>query len=435
MTTTHRGFRYRLYPTPEQETLFRQFAGVCRLVYNLALEQRRDWYRHYERQTGGNLNYAAQCRELTDLRAAFDWIAAAPVDTQQQALRDLDKAYTNFFKGVARYPTPRRKGEHDAFRFPAIRCGELRTINAKWSTVRLPKLGDVKVRTHRGLVGKPLSVTISLEAGKWMVSFGCEQEFDIPDTNARPAVGIDRGVVRTLTLSTGRALSLDRERLNLLDRKSRKAGRILSRRKRGSRRYAKARVQLARLKSQAARYRKDWNHKASFQVANQFGMVFLEDLNTAGMTRSAKGTVEQPGRNVRSKAGLNRSILQHGWHQFAMLLGYKLEERGGHLVTVDPAYTSQTCAACGVVDGASRKSQSVFECVSCGHEANADHNGALNILYRGQSADAERGVGPALKREAKGRKAPKTSPQGEAQLSFARTAEPENHKRRHRLCA
>ena len=112
-----RGFRYKLAPTAEQETLFRQFAGVCRLIYNLALEQRRDWWRHYERETGAKLNYVAQARQLTALRAEFDWIAAVSQTCQQQALRDLDQAFASFFAGRARYPTPRKRGINDSFRF------------------------------------------------------------------------------------------------------------------------------------------------------------------------------------------------------------------------------------------------------------------------------------------------------------------------------
>jgi putative transposase len=429
--TTHRGYRFRLYPTPEQEVLFRQFAGVCRLVYNLALEQRRDWWRHYERETGKKLNAVTQGPEITALRAEVDWIAAVPAVVQHQVLRDLDKAFANFFAGRAQYPIPRRKGEHDAFRFIASRCGPLRKINAKWSVIRLEKIGDVRVRTHRAVEGRALSITVSAEAGKWYASFGCEQEVAEPVPSIRPAVGIDRGVARTLTLSTGGVLALDRERLNLLDRRSRAADRKLSRCKRGSRRYAKARVRLARIKAKAARYRKDWNHKAAFNLAGRFGLVVLEDLRIKNMTASAAGTVEQPGRNVRAKAGLNRAILEHGWHQFETVLGYKLEARGGYLLKVDPAFTSQTCAACGTVDAASRQSQSVFVCVSCGHTANADHNGARNILHRGQSADAERGVGPALKREATARKSPKTLSQDGAQLSpEARDARRPTRKRK-----
>jgi putative transposase len=418
----HRGFKYRVYPTPEQEGLFHSFAGVCRLVYNLALEQRRDHWRNYERMTGKKLSYVAQAKELTALRADFDWIAAVPIDPQQQALRQLDQAFANFFAGRAAYPTPRRKGEHDAFRFPTARCGELRKLNAKWSVIRLPKLGDVRVRTHRPIEGRPLSVTVTLEGGRWFISIACE-------------IGIDRGVARTLTLSTGGVMSLDKERLNVLDRRARKAQRLLSRRKRGSRRYGKAQLAAARIKAQAARYRKDWNHKASFDIASRFGLVALEKLKTANMTRSAAGTVEEPGRNVRAKAGLNRSILAQGWYQFRLFLDYKLEAHGGHLIEVDPARTSQTCSVCGHVSPDNRTTQARFACVSCQHEMNADANAARVILSRLQWADVERGVGPASKREAKGRKVPKTPSQGEAQLPHTHAGEFQQRKPGQRLIA
>lgn len=421
-----RGFKFRIYPTPEQAALLNQFAGVARLVYNIGLEQRRDFYRQYRRATGKSITYLTQAKELTALRAEFDWIAAVPCCVEQRALRDLDRAFTNFFSGRSGYPRPRRKGVDERFGFPAAECGELRMLNAKWSSIRLPKLGEMRVRTHRRLEGRSLSVAISTSAGRWFVSFGCEIERKALSASAGPAVGIDRGVVRTLTLSTGGSLSLDRERLALLDRRARKAQRVVSRCKRGSRRRLKAIRRLSKARSQTAAYRRDWLHKASRDIADRFSAVVLEKLDTGQMTRSAKGTIAEPGRRVRQKAGLNRAILERGWHTFAMQLAYKLEERGGHLIEVDPRYTSQTCAACGAVDQASRRTQSFFACTACGHEANADHNAACVILHRGQSAGVERDKGPAAKREAKGRKVRKTSPSGGAQLPCAHTCEPEN---------
>ena len=136
-----RGYRFKLCPTAEQDALFRQFAGVCRLVYNLALEQRVLGPKHRHR-------YVQQAAELTRLRAEFDWIRAVYVSCQQQALRDLDRAFVNFFAGRARFPTPRKKGVNDTFRFPG-REVETRRLNAKWSAVRLPKIGWVKFRDTR----------------------------------------------------------------------------------------------------------------------------------------------------------------------------------------------------------------------------------------------------------------------------------------------
>jgi putative transposase len=381
MAFVHRAFRYKLAPTPAQEALFRQFAGVVRLLYNLALEQRRDWWRRYHRVTGDRLNFMSQGRELTALRAAFDWIAVVPRQCTAQALRDLDRAYANFFAGRAGYPSPRRKGVNDAFQFLGREVG-VKRLNGKWSAVRLPKIGWVKFRDTRPSRGRVLNATVSASAEGWHVSFACEIErSEASGHSSLPAVGIDRGVANTLTLSTGELLRMPAH-LRGIERKKRRAQRVLSRRKRGSARYAKARRRVAALQARAARIRLDWRHKASLDIATRFGTVVLEDLATRNMTRSAKGTVDAPGSNVRKKAGLNRAILDQGWHGFEIVLAYKLEERGGYLCKVDPRHTSQTCSACGAVDRESRESQASFHCRTCGFRAHADHNAAVNILRR-----------------------------------------------------
>jgi putative transposase len=170
--------------------------------------------------------------------------------------------------------------------------------------------------------------------------------------------------------------------LMMIERRRRKAQKVLARHKRGSRRYAKQRARLARLQARAARIRRDWLHRASTDIVARFGVVVIEALSIRNMTASARGTVEEPGRNVRAKAGLNRSILAQGWYAFEAMLAYKLEARGGMLVKVPAAYTSQTCSACGSVDAISRESQAAFVCVTCGYREHADVNAAINILRR-----------------------------------------------------
>ena len=374
-----RGYRYKLHPTDAQTELFNQFAGVCRLIYNLALEQRRDHWRTFKRQTGNNISAPSQARELTKLRAEYDWIAAVSQTCQQQALRDLGQAYQNWFKGIARYPSPRKKGRNDSFRCQG-REVQVRKLNAKWSEVRLPKIGWVRFRDTRPLRGKVNNATISLTPNGWHISFVLAIEHEIP-TNITLAVGVDRGVANTLALSTGELLSVPTS-LGALERRQRRAQRVLSRRKRGSQRYAKARRRLASLSARRARIRMDWHHKVSLDLSKRFGTVVLEDLNTKGMTASAKGTVADHGRMVRQKSGLNRSILNQGWHIFETLLKYKLEERGGELVKVPARHTSQTCSECVAVDSRSRKNQASFVCTSCGHFENADINAAKVILRR-----------------------------------------------------
>lgn len=378
-TMIQRGYRYKLKPTPAQEQMFTQCGGVCRLIYNLALEQRRDHWRAFKRQTGSSISYPSQARELTELRAEYDWIAAVSQTCQQQALRDLDRAYQNWFKGIAKYPSPRKKGRNDTFRFEG-REVQVRKLNAKWSEVRLPKIGWVRFRDTRPMRGKLNNATISLAPNGWHISFALTIEHAAP-ANIAPAIGVDRGVANTLALSTGERLSVPAS-LEAIERHHRRAQRVLSRRKRGSKRYAKARRRVAALSARRARIRKDWHHRTSLDLSKRFGTVVIEKLNTKGMTASAKGTVAEPGRMVRQKSGLNRSILNQGWHIFETLLSYKLEERGGQLVKVPARHTSQTCSACGAVDSRSRKNQASFVCTSCGHFENADTNAAKVILRR-----------------------------------------------------
>ncbi|MBP32398.1 transposase [Methylobacterium sp.] len=368
-----RGFRYKLEPMPEQEELFRQFAGVCRLVYNLGLEQKVTWGRKHR------LGYVAQAADLTRLRAELDWVRAVYVSCQQQALRDLDRAFQNFFSGRASFPKPRRRGLDDSFRFPGREVATKR-LNANWSVVRLPKIGWVKFRDSRPICGGVKNVTISLDALGWHVAFACEIEHEAPIPSAE-VVGIDRGIATTLALSTGEMLTMPGN-LGRIEDQKRKAQRVVARRKRGSNRRRKAQARVARLHARQARIRRDFHHRAALDIAERFGVAVLEDLKTRGMTASAKGTLADPGRNVRQKAGLNQAILNAGWHQFATILTYKMEERGGQVVTVPARFTSQTCAACGVIDARSRESQARFVCISCGHADHADRNAAVNIRRR-----------------------------------------------------
>ena len=395
----NRGYKFRLYATAEQETMFDQYAGVCRLVYNLGLEQRRDWWRQFKANTGIAISYPSQARELTALRAEFDWIAAVSIICQQQALRDLDKAFGNFFAGRADYPTPRKRGMNDAFRFSGRDC-LWRKLNAKWAVVKLPKIGEVKFRLTRAIPGTVKNVTVTSDALGWHVVFSTEVEHTAPP-NFGPAIGIDRGVVHTIALSDGTFRDMPKEQLNVLDRRARKQARKLARCKRGSNRRHAARKILARTKAKIARIRLHWNHERTTEIAAMHSVVVLEALKTKSMTASAAGTVDEPGRKVRQKAGLNRAILNNAWHQFETLLSYKIAERGGELRKVNPAYTSQCCAECGAIDKANRESQATFHCGHCGHTAHADTNAARNILRAGTQPAPRSSVGKPLKRELK----------------------------------
>lgn len=374
-----RSFRYRLSPTPEQAERLAKFAGVTRFIYNLALEQRSEFWRQFRSATGRTINSISQSRDVTKLRAQVDWIGDAPATALNQALRDLDRAFSAFFSGRSGYPTPRRKGRHDRFR---VRGCEVKIIqlNAKWSAVHVPKLGFVKFRNTRAMRGECVNVTFSKCVGNWFVSFSHEIEHVAPERNL-PSVGIDRGVANTLALSTGEMLSTPDT--TALERERRRAQRILCRRQRGSRRYAKQRRRFARIAAKIVRVRADWRHRASLNIAERFGTVAIEALKIVNMT--AKG---------RGKNGLNRAVREQGWYAFERVLAYKLEERGGSLVKVNSAYTSQECSACGTIDRASRKNQASFACRHCGFAIHADMNAAINILRRSTPSVEGAGCGP-----------------------------------------
>lgn len=366
-----RGFRYRLAPTPDQERKFREFAGACRFVYNLALEQReRDWT--YWRDNGKTLSFFEQCKQLTDLRSEVDWLAATPREALEAALRDLDAAYERFFRRLASYPRPRRKGLDDAFRVKG-KSVRVRRLNAKWSAVKFPKIGWIKFRDTRATVGRTVQAIVSNDALGWHLSFTCEAESSTGTNAPQASVGIDRGIANTLALSTGELLSLP-DSLAALDRRHRQAQRIVSRRQRGSKRRAIALRRAARVAAKRTRVRRDWLHKATTSIASRFGTVVIEDLRVAKMTAAGSG-----------KRGLNRSILNQAWSSFAAMIDYKLAERGRTLVLVPASYTSQTCSSCGTIDKESRESQAVFHCRHCGFEGHADTNAAINILRASSS--------------------------------------------------
>ncbi|MEV1176892.1 transposase [Nonomuraea sp. NPDC049784] len=376
--------RYRLQPTPAQEAVLLEHCGHARFVWNLAVEQYAHW-RPGRRSAPG---FAEQCRQLTQARAAFMWLRVGSIIVQQQALKDFAQAMANFFAGTHRRPTWRRRGRSQGFRIVAVKAGDVRRLSRKVGEVRVPKVGWVRFRWSRRVPEGVKSYRITRDrAGRWHVAFAAIPE-PIPSPGTGEVVGVDRGVAVSAALSTGEMVSApglretEQTRLRQLLRK-------LARAKRGSRRRAAVKQAIARLKARETDRRKDWVEKISTGLARRFDVIAVEDLRIGNMTRSAKGTLAEPGRNVRAKAGLNRSILAAGWGQLVERLEHKAP---GRVVKINPAFTSQRCSACGIVDREARESQAVFRCRSCGYACNADVNAARNIkLAAGHAVSAREG--------------------------------------------
>jgi putative transposase len=274
---------------------------------------------------------------------------------------------------------------HDSFRFPdPVSIKVERTGNSS-GRIKLPKLGWIALRGWHAVPGDICNATVSRRAGQWHVSVQWQREVAEPIPSILPAVGIDRGIAVFAALSDGNNIAPVNHGKKAL-RALRKAQRNLSRKKRGSSNRRKAVRRVAKIRMRVANARKNFLHEQTTAIANNHGTVVLEALKVRNMSASAKGTAAEPGKMVRQKAGLNRAILDQGWGTFRTILSYKLADRGGRLIEVPAAYTSQTCAECGAVDARSRRDQARFVCTGCGHAANADTNAAINILRRADSS-------------------------------------------------
>jgi putative transposase len=385
-----KAFQFQLRLRPVQQRHLGRWAGGLRWVWNQALAEQQARHARGQKYAG----YAQMCQWLTAWRNApqTGWLSEGPVHPQQQVLKRLDEAYKRFFDAVrtgntGRIKPPRfkRRGQEPGIRFPDPKQFDLDQANQR---IKLPKLGWVRLRLSRPVVGQLRNVSLRQIGGRWHVSIQT-QGADTLAAGLPPSLGIDMGLSQFITTSDGRAVAplraMARQQARL--RHHQKA---LSRKKKGSCNRRKAIERLARLHARIARQRSDWLHQLSTRLVREHPVIAIEDLKVAAMSASAKGSAETPGRRVKQKAGLNRGILDAAWAQFRRQLQYKAAAVGGEILAVDPAYTSQRCSGCGHVDKNNRKTQSAFVCLACGHAEHADVNAAKNILAAGRAVWSER---------------------------------------------
>jgi putative transposase len=252
----------------------------------------------------------------------------------------------------------------------------------------------MRLRLSRPVLGTLKNATVSCSAGRWFVSVQTEREVEPPVPTAATAIGIDVGIERFATLSDGTFYAP----LNSFKRheaRLRRYQRAMSRKQRFSKNWLKAKRRVQATHARIGNARRDYLHKATTAVSRQHALVCVEDLQVRNLSKSAAGTIDKPGRNVRAKSGLNKSILDQGWFEFRRQLDYKLGWQGGMLVAVPPQYTSQTCPRCAHVSAANRATRAWFRCTACAYENHADVVGAMNILARGHrvAACGEEGSG------------------------------------------
>jgi putative transposase len=372
-----RAYKFRIFPTSGQTVRATACLRDHQRLYNAALEERRE---AWKRRKAG-IRYGQQSAQLKDIRGFDPDQGRWSFSSQQATLRRLDKAMAAFFRRVKAgqapgYPRFKALDRWDSVAWPSDGDG------CRWKPgtgrVYLQGIGHVKVHAHRAAAGRVKTIRLKREGRRWYVVLSCD---DVPARPLAPTgrrIGVDVGVARFATTSDGEIIAnpgfarSSAAELTL-------AQQALSRKQRGSANRRRARAKVAAVHRGIGNRRADFHHKTARALVQACDVIALEDLRISSMTRSASGTLEEPGTNVAAKSGLNRSILDAGWGQFASILVAKAEDAERRVIFVNPAGTSIDCHLCGA--RCTRPRQDTVICPEHG-AMDADVNGAINVYSR-----------------------------------------------------
>ncbi|SIT12947.1 RNA-guided endonuclease InsQ/TnpB family protein [Alicyclobacillus vulcanalis] len=364
----HRAYRYELAPNRMQRALLAKHAGVARFAYNWGLARRIALHE----ETGQSTNAIEQHRELNRLKKTdFPWMYEVSKCAPQEALRDLDRAFQHFFRGLKEgrkvgFPRFKKKGRDDSFRL----TGSIRVLD---NAVQLPRLGRIRLKEKPHVEGRILSATVKREADRWYVSLAAETEIPDPVPPSGEPVGVDLGVSWFLTLSDGTKIEAPKPLRRYLRRLERLSKRH-SRKKPGSRNRRKSALALARLHRKIRNIRQDFLHKVTTELAKTKRAIVMEDLHVRGM--------------VQNRA-LARAISDMGFGEFRRMLTYKCAWYGSELIVAPRFYaSSKTCSACGYVISELPLSVREWTCPACSTRHDRDINAAKNLLRIGTASSA-----------------------------------------------
>jgi putative transposase len=360
----NRAYRYELDPNVQQRILLAKHAGAARFAYNWGLARRIEL--HW--QTGKTTNAIEQHRELNRLKKTeYPWLYEVSKCAPQEALRDLDRAFANFFRGLKEgrkvgFPQFRKKGRDDRFRL----TGAIRVVGR---AVQLPRLGRIRLKEEPQVQGRILSATVNREADRWYVSLTVEADLPDPEPGRGPVVGVDVGLHHFATVvgDDGTVAKIEAPRplersLRLLRRRQRQH----SRKQRGSKNRRKSARWLARLHRRVRNIRRDFLHQLTTHLAKTKSVIVVEDLNVNGLLQNPY---------------LARHIADSGWSEVRRMLAYKCTWYGSRLVVADRYYpSSKTCSACGHVLEALSLDVREWDCPVCGAHHDRDVNAARNLL-------------------------------------------------------
>jgi putative transposase len=387
-----RAYKFRMRPTARQHISLQQCVEAHRELYNAALQERRDAWRHGRT----SIHYGDQSAQLKDIRRIRTDMAVWSFSSQQATLRRLNRAFGAFFRRVKAGRTPGYPRYKSANRFDSVewpKDGDGARWHPDTGRVYLQGVGNVKVTAHRQVLGTAKTIQIRREGRHWMLILACD---DVPATPL-PATGnqagIDVGIADFATTSDGDHLQNPRWARTAAVRLS-AAQQRLATKKRGSKNRTAARETVASRHRKVANQRRDFHHKVARTLVKSYDLIAVEDLSIANMLRRARpiDDPKNPGafmpNGAAAKTGLNRSISDAAWGRFVSILRAKAEDAGRTLIEVDPRHTSDGCEACGYAARGNRITQAAFVCLACGHTAQADEHAARNILGAGLARHA-----------------------------------------------
>ncbi len=360
-----------------------RIAGTCRYVWNHFRKRNLADYQAFKNGKGERpqTSYFSLGVEFTKLRHETEWMRELPANPVKHTLKYFADALKEAMAGEKGFPKPKsRKKVAPSFTLPSRENFRIKNIDRKYSLLRIPLVGWVRLTRRGGNPwegGVPKQVVLRHDGHRWRAFVSYEVEVEQNPDNGE-VLGVDMNA-RQIATSDGHFYFLPDLRKKEARRK--RYQRRMARQVKGSNRSKDTRKKLAKVSRKIANIRKNWIHQTTKEIAGRCGTIVVEDLKIKNMTASAKGAVENPGKNVKQKAGLNRAMLDTAFGEIRRNLEYKCRR----LVEVNPAYTSQTCSECGHVDKANRKTQARFQCVSCGFASNADTNAAMNIRRLGMA--------------------------------------------------
>lgn len=381
-----KAYKFKLKTNKDLEATLFSYAGHCRFLWNYFWRLNDARLKRGERIISSyyELDFWSKLLKHSD---DYGFLKEAPAHLLQQKLKDLSKAYSDGFdksQPNKRLPKKRKKALHSTFRFP-----DPKQIKIENRRILLPKIGWISFHKSREIEGAIKNVTISYQSGDWCVSIQVEGSIKIPHMRDLSPIGIDVGIskfaVGVSSTSTKEWLPVNSFRT--LESRIKKEQKKLKHKKKFSNNWKQQVSRVQKLHTKAANIRNHHLHVISTEICKNHARIFVEDLKVKNMSSSARGSFEYPGKNVKAKSGLNKSILDQGWYRFKQFLSYKSQWMGGKLVEINPMYTSQACSQCGYRYSKNRLSQNSFKCQECGFETNADVNAAKNILAAGLCRD------------------------------------------------